>query len=185
MTQAQLDAALVQHGERITTTLNTQFAETREYEKTEAEKRRVLTGLQTYIDGNPGDDVASLQFKGQVQDLILAVHNGVDKTGDEMLAEAAKFNEARMQVLLAQGGDRSVDLGGMRRPTEQDPGQFSMYEYLTALSAQIMEQGEKFDGEAMTGAPELEFSSELMNKNPWAQYSVLRPSWAKPAREPA
>ena len=67
------------------------------------EKERTIACLQTYIDGNPGDTLDAVQFRSGVQDLILGIHQGAgDKPLTEFLSDAAKLNEARLQVLKEQ-----------------------------------------------------------------------------------
>ena len=95
-----------------------------------------LATLGAMIEGNPGDTVDALQFRGAVQDMVLAIHAGSDEPPAEHVAEAMRLNEARVQQIAAQGGD-----GAQERPDVTgtdgagEDGQFSMPRFLSPRSA--------------------------------------------------
>ena len=101
-----------------------------------ANKDQTLACLNTYIAGNPGDDLASMQFRNGIQDLVLAVHAGSEKPFAEILGDAAKLQTARMQVIQEAGGDGSqvVPRGAATSDGESDGG-FDMSRYMGALAA--------------------------------------------------
>ena len=79
-----------------------------------------LATLGAMIEGNPGDTVDALKFRGAVQDMVLAIHAGGDKPPAEHVAEAMRLNEARVQQIAATSGD---DFGRRaRRGPRRQPG---------------------------------------------------------------
>ena len=166
------NAAVDQAVETRMSAVETRHREEAEATAATAETGRVLACLQTYIDGNPGDDIASTQFRSQIQDFVIAIHSGEtgDKAPKDFLTDAAKLSQARMQTILERGGDGSGDLPVVRRAQEGvTDGRFDIGVFMHSLGQEVIREGDKFDGEKMTGAPELEFAVELMNKQPWAR----------------
>ena len=94
-----------------------------------------------------------------------------------VLAEAAKLQQARMQVIQEQGGDGSQVVPQMRAATPEQDGMFDMARLMGALGKEIVQHGEDLDIFKMTGTEELEFASELFSKDQRAQqrHAALMP----------
>ena len=135
----------------------------------DAEKATVLMSLKGFIDGNTGEDVGALQFKGAVQDLIMEIHGGTERPLAEIMKQAGELQEARLQKLRDDGGDGSQDMPEMRRPNDDTDGRFDMGMFMGTLGSEIIRLGDEFDGEKMTGAPEMEFASEIVANSEWAK----------------
>lgn len=128
-----------------------------------------LATLQAMVDGNPGDTVDALKFRGQVQDMILAIHNGNEKPPAEFVADAMKLNEARIQTIAAAGGDGAHVPPSLEGAVDNPDGQFSMGRFLTSLGAEVQRQGDRFSFESMDGSAEIEFAKTLLDGNDRAQ----------------
>ena len=74
-----------------------------------------------------------------------------------------------MKALLEGGGDGGGDLPQVRQETRETDGMFDIGQFMGALGGELTRLGSRFDAEKMTGAPELEFATELLEKNPWAK----------------
>ena len=169
---AAFNAAVDRAVETRMSAVETRHREEAEAVAAKAETDRVLACLQTYIDGNPGDDAGAAQFREKIREMSVAILSGDmgDKPPKDFLTEAAKLSTARMQTILAAGGDSSGDLAQVRRPQEGvTDGRFDIGVFMHSLGQAVIREGDKFDGEKMTGAPELEFAVEQMNKLPWAR----------------
>ena len=75
----------------------------------DGQRTAALATLGAMIEGNPGDTVEALTFRGAVQDMVLAIHAGGDKPPAEHVAEAMRLNEARVQQLAATSGAGAGD----------------------------------------------------------------------------
>ena len=141
----------------------------------DSERDRTLACLTTLITGNPGDDVDAMRFRSSVQDLVLQVHQG-DKPHAELMTEANRLHENRMKALLEAGGDGGGDLPAVRQESRETDGRFDIGHFMSTLGTEMIRLGDKFEGDQMTGAPELEYASELLEKNEWANraFSELR-----------
>ena len=136
--------------------------------KSDSGRDQTLACLNTLITGNPGDDVDAMRFRSSVQDLVLQVHGG-DKPHAELMTEANRLHENRMKALLEAGGDGGGELPEVRQETRETDGRFDIGHFMSTLGTEMIRMGDKFDAEKMTGAPELEFATELLDKNPWAK----------------
>ena len=143
--------------------------------KSDSGRDQTLACLNTLITGNPGDDVDAMRFRSSVQDLVLQVHGG-DKPHAELMTEANRLHENRMKALLEAGGDGEGDLPAVRQETGETDGRFDIGHFMSTLGTEMIRLGDKFEGDQMTGAPELEYASELLEKNEWANraFSELR-----------
>ena len=136
----------------------------------DGQRTAALATLGAMIEGNPGDTVDALKFRGAVQDMVLAIHAGGDKPPAEHVAEAMRLNEARVQAIAAQGGDgvqdrpdvTGTDAGG-------EDGQFSMPRFLSSLGSEVVRMGDRFDATEMTGSPEIEYAKTMLEGNERAQ----------------
>ena len=169
--QAKFDAALDKGVEARMSSVTKRYEADAAKAAETAEKTRVLSSLQTYIDGNPGDDGNAAQFRSAVQDMVIAIHSGDmgERKPADFLTDAAKLSQARMQVIQAAGGDGSDVLPVVRRANTETDGRFDIGVFMGSLGNQLREQGEKFSGDSMTGAPELEFAVEQMEKSKYAR----------------
>ena len=136
-----------------------------------SQRDQTLACLSTLIAGNTGDDVDAMRFRGAVQDLVLQLHAGTDKPHAEILAEANRLHQARMQGIQESGGD-GTNLPQVRPESRETDGRFDMGVFMGSLGSEIIRLGDNFDGSAMTGAPELEFASEMLTKLPWVARCV-------------
>ena len=136
-----------------------------------------LATLSAMVDGNPGDTVDALKFRGAVQDMILAIHAGSDKPPAEHVAEAMRLNEARVQQIAAQGGDGSQDRPEvMDRAPDGGSARFSMPRFMSGLASEVIRLGENFEFESMTGSPEIEYVQSIVqgNERLQRQFAALR-----------
>ena len=175
LTDTDINARVTAEVDRQITTVNERHATELSELRQDNERASAIACLQGYIDGNPGDTLDAVQLRAGVQDLILQIHNGPgDKPLAEFLTDAAKLNEGRLQILTARGGDGSQMLPDVRRPNNETDGLFDMGMFMSGLGGELIRLGDTFDPEKMTGAPELEFASEMLSKNDTAkrQYSA-------------
>ena len=75
----------------------------------DGQRTAALATLGAMIEGNAGDTVDALKFRGAVQDMVIAIKDGSDKPACEFVAEAMRLNEARVQQLAATSGETSGD----------------------------------------------------------------------------
>ena len=167
---------------RVTAAVDRALEGVREDHRTEIERLtadsardRTLACLNTLISGNPGDDVDAMRFRSGLQDLVLQVHQS-DKPHTEILTEANRLHDNRMTALLERGGDGSAELPQVRPANSETDGMFDIGHFMSTLGSEMVRLGDKFEGDQMTGAPELELASELLKKNDDAQkaFSELR-----------
>ena len=131
----------------------------------DGERRAGISALQAMVDGNPGDTVDALKFRGAVQDMILAIHNGAEKPVSEFVSEAMKLSEARIQAIAATSGDTSGETIAEVHADNRGGGyQTFAGAYMGALFDESKRLGEKLDGEKLTGSPEMEYASSLLDK---------------------
>ena len=131
----------------------------------DGERRAGILTLQAMVDGNPGDTVDALKFRGAVQDMILAIHNGVEKPVSEFVSEAMKLSEARIQAIAATSGDTAGETIAEVHADNRGGGyQTFAGAYMGALFDESKRLGEKLDGEKLTGSPEMEYASSLLDK---------------------
>ena len=168
MSQADIDARVNREVDARLEVVNTENAERLSQATAEGARSSALSTLQAMIDGNPGDTLEAVQFRSKVQDMVLAIHNGSDKPPAEHVAEAMRLNEARIQQIAATGGDGAQNLPALAGSGDVVDDRFSMGRFLVTLAGQAKELGERFDPEKMTGAPEMEYASELLTKSKWA-----------------
>ena len=133
--------------------------------KSTGERAAALSTLQAMVDGNPGDTVNALKFRGQVQDMILAIHNGVDKPVSDFVTEAMRLNEARIQTIAAAGGDGAQDPVSLTGNEDNVDGQFSMARFMGTLGAEVKRLGDKFSVDTMDGSAEIEYAKTLIEGN--------------------
>ena len=132
----------------------------------DGQRTAALATLGAMIEGNPGDTVDALKFRGAVQDMVLAIHAGSDKPPAEYVGEAMRLNEARIQQIAAQGGD-----GAQARPEVMDRAPdggsalFSLPRFMTGLSAEVARMGDRFDYTEMTGGPEIDYVKSMLGGN--------------------
>lgn len=159
------DAAVSRAVDERITAVETRFAKQREEDTKRADLARTIACLNTHIHGTPSDDLASLQFKEQVRGLIDQVRGGTEKPHDEILQEAAKLSEARLQTMIAQGGDGGQDAPELRRGGDDRPTHFSFWEYVSGLANDMKEQGASFSYERLgqgAGNEEIEWMQSGM-----------------------
>ena len=112
----------------------------------------------------------AVQFRGAVQDLVLAIHAGSDKPPAEHVAEAMRLNEARVQQIAAQGGDGAQDRPDVTGTDGAgEDGLFSMPRFLSSLGSEVVRMGDRFDATEMTGSPEIEYAKTMLEGNERAQ----------------
>ena len=117
----------------------------------EGARTAALATLGAMIDGNPGDTVDALKFRGAVQDMVLAIHAGGDKPPAEHVAEAMRLNEARVQQIAATSGETSGDALGEVHAESRGGYQTFAGAYMGALFNESKRLGESLDGEKLTG----------------------------------
>ena len=123
-----------------------------------------LATLQAMVTGNPGDTLEAVQFRSKVQDSILAIHGGSDKPPAEHVAEAMRLNEARVQQIAATSGENAGDTLGEVHADNRGGYQTFAGAYMGALFNESKRLGESLDGEKLTGSPEMEYASSLLDK---------------------
>ena len=123
-----------------------------------------ISTLRAMIAGNPGDTVETLKFRGAVQDMVLAIHAGSDKPPAEYVAEAMRLSEARVQQLAATSGDNAGDTLGEVHADNRGGYQTFAGAYMGSLFNESKRLGESLDGEKLTGSPEMEYASTLLDK---------------------
>ena len=135
-------------------------------ERADHERQTVVTCLQSYLAGNAGDNVADLKFRNQVQDLILEVQSGKSdpRPYTEILADAGKFAEAKLQAVIALGGDEGAINPQLGPRNQQDDGRFNVQRFFHKLEEDIKAQGAKFSYETLgkgVGCPEFDFVNSM------------------------
>ena len=140
------------------------FSETREADRANAARDMAVATLQSMISGNPGDTLEAAQFRGKIQDMVLAIHGGSDKPPAEHVAEAMKLSEARVQQIAATSGETSGDALGEVHADNRGGYQTFAGAYMGALFSESKRLGESLDGEKLTGSPEMEYASGLLDK---------------------
>ena len=130
----------------------------------EGQRTSALATLGAMIEGNPGDTVDALKFRGAVQDMVLAIHNGSDKPPAEHVAEAMRLNEARVQQLAETSAPASGDALGEVHADNRGGYQTFAGAYMGSLFSESKRLGESLDGEKLTGSPEMEYASSLLDK---------------------
>ena len=123
-----------------------------------------LATLQAMVSGNPGDTLEAVQFRTKVQDMILAIHGGSDKPPAEHVAEAMRLNEARVQQIAATSGETSGETLGEVHADHRSGYQTFAGAYMGALFNESKRLGDSLDGESLTGSPEMEYASTLLDK---------------------
>ena len=127
-------------------------------------KESAIATLNAMIEGNPGDTLEASQFRSKIQDMVLAIHNGSDKPAAEYVKDAMKLNEARIQVLRTDSPDTAgAELDEVRQEGSRRYATFAGA-YMGALFSEAVRLGEALDGEKLTGSPELEYASTLLDK---------------------
>ena len=161
----QFDARVKAETDKRVAEVTSQHGEALTAATAEGQRLGALSTLGAMIEGNPGDTLEASQFRSKIQDMVLAIHGGSDKPPAEYVAEAMRLNEARIQALAANTpGDEGAALGEVRQ--EGTPGYATFAgAYMGALFSEVVRQGDKFDAETMTGAPELEYARTLIDKS--------------------
>ena len=159
---------------RQTETLQTQFAEQRQRDLAQARRTSTILALQTHLNCAMGEDLGAVQFQNQIHGIIAEVNALSDlstEKAEEVLSKARELQEARAQQFLAEHQSPSADLPSMggqaARGGEGD--RFSPWRYMDALARHIGDVQLSLDGENLSGAPELEYASELLGKSDWGK----------------
>ena len=165
--QAQFTAAINDAVRQNAEQLRAQFSADGEKAAKAAERDGAVATMRRMIDGNPGDDTESLKFRGAVQDLVFACMQSDDKPPAEFVTDAVKLNQARLQVLLAKGGDGGEVVPTLSPGTDAAPRHF-MSEFMGDLASHVMKNGD-IDGDELKGSETFEHVQELMERAPGAK----------------
>ena len=161
---ATVDAKVDAEVERRTAKFTAERESAVEAATAEGARAAALATLGAMIEGNPGDTVDALKFRGAVSDMVLAIHAGGDKPPAEHVAEAMRLNEARVQQIAATSGETSGDALGEVHADNRGGYQTFAGAYMGALFNESKRLGESLDGEKLTGSPEMEYASGLLDK---------------------
>ena len=160
----QVDAAVARAREGIEAEHATALSAATADATAQGARDSALATLTAMITGNPGDTLEAVQFRSKVQDMVLSIHGGSDKPPAEHVAEAMRLSEARVQQLAATsgsaGGEQLADVHADNR------GGYQTFAgaYMGALFNESKRLGESLDGEKLTGSPEMEYASGLLDK---------------------
>ena len=143
---------------------NTEHATALSQATAQGARNTALATLQAMVTGNPGDTLEAVQFRSKVQDMILAIHQGSDKPPAEHVAEAMRLSEARVQQIAATSGEASGDALGEVHADNRGGYQTFAGAYMGALFSESVRLGDSLDGESLTGSPEMEYASTLLDK---------------------
>ena len=124
----------------------------------------VLSTLDGMIAGNAGDDLAASQFREKIRDLKFELMSGDKRPAAELGAEAVRLNEARIQGLAATSGGAEGEQLAEVHADNRGGYQTFAGAYMGALFNESKRLGESLDGEKLTGSPEMEYASSLLDK---------------------
>ena len=124
----------------------------------------VLSTLDGMIAGNAGDDLAASQFREKIRDLKFELMSGDKRPAAELGAEAVRLNEARIQGLAATSADTEGEQLAEVHADNRGGYQTFAGAYMGALFNESKRLGESLDGEKLTGSPEMEYASSLLDK---------------------
>ena len=101
-----------------------------------------------------------------MQDLVLEVQSGKSdpRPYTEILADAGKFAEAKLQAVIALGGDEGAINPQLGPRNQQDDGRFNVQRFFHKLEEDIKAQGAKFSYETLgkgVGCPEFDFVNSM------------------------